>query len=416
MKTTLRRHGAALAGDGAAPSAPSRPTPARGRPPRAGARVRPRAAPLARHVATALVGAALLAGCSPKPPAESRPIPIVQVVEPMFAPTQAESIYTGRLEAVQKVMLRARVSGYLQAIRFRDGEPVRAGAPLFDLDPATFEAARDRDAGNLRAAQARQTLARQKSGRDGQLRQAGAVSIEAVQQSTADAAGADAEVAVAAAQLKATTLDLSYTHVTAPIDGLLSDRRVDVGNFVSGGSGQGTLLATIVTLDPIRITFDVTEADYQRLARAGLPAHRLTLPVEIGDETGWPRRATLEFANNEEDRDSGTIRLRAVLPNPDHALLPGLFARVRLPLGQPTSAASVPDAAILSDQSRRFVLVVDADSKVEPRPVVPGALDGTRRIVLAGLAPHDRVIVDGLAKVRPGDTVKVGQAAAPGGK
>ena len=367
-------------------------------------------------MAGAVLGVCVLAGCSSRDVADSKPIPVVQIAEPATMPMQETTIYTGRLEAAQTVMLRARVSGYLQAIRFKDGDWVQAGAPLFDLDPSTFSAGRDRDSANLQMAQAHQALAHQIYDRDVALRQGGSVSVEEVQQSAAERSSADAAVAAAKAQLKASGLDLSYTNVTAPITGLVSDRRVDIGNFVTGGSGQGTLLATIVTLDPIRVMFDVSEADYQRLAGTGFLKKGTKLPIEIGDETNWSRKAELEFSNNEEDRDSGTIRLRAVLHNADHTLLPGLFARIKLPLGGPQVALTVPDTAVLSDQSRRLVMVVDKDSKVVPRVLALGGLSGTQRFVLGGLDPHDRVIVGGLAKVRPGDQVKVGPMATPGGK
>jgi multidrug efflux system membrane fusion protein len=329
------------------------------------------------------------------------------VVKPVVVEQQDTVFYTGRVEPVKRVDLRARVSGYLQAIRFRDGDWVEAGTPLFDLDPRPFAAVRDRAAANLRLARAKQALAHSEYERDARLRTSEAVSAEDVQQRESDQASADAAVSAAEADLRAAELDLSFSHIGAPMSGRVSDRRVDVGNFVSGGSAQGTLLCTIVTLDPIRVTFEISEADHQQLAGAGVLRPGLKLAVAVGAGATESRVSVLDYSDNEENRNTGTVRLRAELPNPNQVLLPGEFVKVTLPLNSPHRALTVPDAAILADQSRRVVMVVTPDSLVAARAVVLGALSSGQRVVREGLNDSDEVIVGGLARVRPGDRVKI---------
>ncbi|NYE27613.1 multidrug efflux system membrane fusion protein [Rhodanobacter sp. K2T2] len=349
----------------------------------------------------------LAAGCGNSAQNAQMPPSKVSIVTPVATAMTTSVPYTGRLEAMQYVALRARVSGVLKSIDFRDGDRVKAGQRLVEIDPAPFQALHDRDVAKVNEAKARQALASKMFERDMKLKSSGSVSDEDLEKSTAEKAAADGALGSAMAQERVSALDLSYATVVAPADGRISEKKIDAGNFVTGGVSNGTVLATVTSIDPVRVSFDVSEPDYQRFAAAAVGSDtQRTLSIYVGDSQ-QPRQARVDYAGVEEDRASGTVRLRAILPNADGALLPGFFARVQLPLAGPIQALTVPDALVLSDQDRRLLMVVDKDSKVSPRPVVIGDRDGARRFILSGLIPGDRVIADGLARVRPGDRVEV---------
>lgn len=360
----------------------------------------------------ALAASAALSGCarSEAAPGGPPPPPTVSVALPETSMVQASLEYTGRIEPSQRVEVRSRVSGYLQQITFRDGQQVKAGDPLFVIDPRPFAAARDRAQAGLAQAGARRKLAAAQFERSDRLQRTGAGSTEELERARGELEGAQAAVLLSQAELRAAELELSFTTMRAPIAGTVSDRRVDVGNYVAGGAAQGGVLTTIVAHSPARAVVDLSEADFQRLRQQDqLPAR-----VELSLDGGTVRDATVDFVDNEIGARSGTVRLRASLANADRAVMPGSFARVRIPVGAAQARLLVPDAAILSDQNKKMVLVVDAAGKVAPRKLELGGLRGDRQIVLSGLGARERVIVSGAAKVKPGDQVLVAAARADG--
>ncbi len=318
--------------------------------------------------------------------------------------------YTGRVEAVQRVEVRSRVSGYLAAIRFTDGQLVKAGTPLFVIDQRPFLVMRDRARAALAAAEARYRLAHSQYERTNALQGSGAASAEDRDQARGEYDGAKAAVQVAKAELRNAELELAYATITAPITGRISEHRIDVGNYVSGGGAQGGVLATIVASDTVRATVDLPEADYQRLRGHGALPKQVTVSVAGAQAT---RQADIDFVDSESSNRSGTIRLRASVPNTDGLLVPGYFAQVKVPVGPRVDRLLVPDALIQHDQNRKLVMVVDGEGKAAARAIETGALVGHRRVVLAGLAADDRVIVGGASRVKPGE--RVAATTAPQG-
>lgn len=335
--------------------------------------------------------------------------PPVDVATPLLSKIVDWDEYTGRFEAVERVELRARVSGYLQEVSFRDGQLVKKGDVLFVIDQRPFKAAYARVDAELKAALADQTLTVAELRRSERLRKNRNISESVVDERRAAKLRADAQVAIAKAALREVALDLEFTKVTAPFTGRISATQVDVGNLVTTGE---TLLATIVSTDPIRLVFTASEADflkYSRLFLAGdRPSSRTTAnPVEarLLDETGWPHKGRMDFVNNEIDASAGTITARAIFPNPDDLLTPGLFARLRLLGSGEYEALLIPDAAILADQARKIVMTVGKDGIVIPKVIRLGPLFRGLRVIRAGLSPEDRVIVSGLQRARPGGKV-----------
>lgn len=362
----------------------------------------------------AAAASAALSGCvRPQggPPGGPPPVPTVSVALPEKSVVQDSMDYTGRIEPSQRVEVRSRVSGYLQQIAFRDGQQVKAGDPLFVIDPRPFAAARDRAQAGLAQAKARHKLAQAQYERSHKLQQTGATSTEELDRARGELESAQAAMLLAQAELTSAELELSFTTIRAPIAGTVSDRRVDVGNYVAGGAAQGGVLTTIVAHSPVRVMVELSEADFQRLrAQKKLPSQvELTL-----DGGGGAQKAAVDFIDNEISSRSGTVRLRASLANDNHAVMPGSFARVRIPVGQAQERLMVPDSAIMNDQSKKMVFVVDDKGQVAPRKLQLGALVGGKQAVLSGLSPKDQVIVSGAAKVRPGDKVQVAAPSGPG--
>ena len=318
--------------------------------------------------------------------------------------------YSGRFEAIATVEIRARVSGFIEKLHFKDGQEVKVGDPLFTIDKRPYEIAVESATADVARNKAQVDLA------DLQVQRGNAlVASRNIPESENDARKSN--LAVARAQLKAAEaalrnaqLNLEWTEVTAPIDGRISDRKVDAGNLIQGGQTGATLLSTIVTQDPIHFMFDVSELDYlryQRLYMAGArPASgSSTIPVRIrlADETEWKRTGKIDFVDTTLSLKSGTIRTRAIVDNKDRLLSPGVFGRVQL-YGGEYDALLVPDSAVLSDQARKIVYVVGNDNVVQIRPVTLGPLVDGLRVVRDGLKPDDNVVLDGLANptVRPG--------------
>lgn len=353
-----------------------------------------------------------LASCGKKdasPVGQGAAVPLVTVANPLIKPIVDWDDYIGRFEAKQSVEVRPRVSGYVSRIAFRDGEFARAGDLLFIIDPRPFEAALAQARAETQRARANADLARTNFVRTQKLLGLSAVSREEFDTAKATAAQALAGLASAQATVDARALDVSFTRVTAPISGRMSDRRVDVGAFVAAGT---TPLTTVVTLDPIHFVFTGSEAvylKYQRANRAGTrPSSRVSPnPVEIrlADETDYRWRGRMDFVDNAIDLGSGTIRGRAVVRNPDGFLTPGMFGHMRLLGSGSYNGMLIPEDAVVTDQTRKIALVVGADGIVSPRVVQLGPLVDGLRVVRSGLKTDDRVIIEGVQRARPGTKV-----------
>jgi RND family efflux transporter MFP subunit len=367
-----------------------------------------------------LAAALVLAACG-APPAPAPPPPKVTVVQPVVREITEWDEYTARLDAVDSVEVRPRVSGYLQSIHFQDGGLVKKGDLLFSIDPRPYEAALRRAEADLELAKSRLELARKNFARAANLLASHAISQEEsdIRQSTLRQA--EASVGEAQAAVDAAKLDVEFTQVRAPVGGRVGRKLVTEGNLINGGVGtQGSLLTTIVSLDPIYAYFDADEASllrYVRLASSGQrPSsreHPNPVRVALADEQGFPHQGVMDFVDNQLDRGTGTIIGRALLPNPDLSLIPGLFARLQLPGSGQYRATLLPDEAIGSDQAQKFVFVVDGKSIAQYRAVKIGPLVDGLRVVREGITPDDRVITAGLQRVRPGLKVDAQQATVP---
>ena len=357
-------------------------------------------------IAVAALGVVALQGCSRPAEGGAPPAPQVTVATPLVQVIQEWDDFSGRFEATQSVDVRARAGGYVQNVHFRDGQFVRRGQLLFTLDPRPAQAALTAARAQLSQAQAQLTLAQSELARAETL-----LSSQAISQAEADTRRgaveqAEAAVASANAAIRARQLDVEFTRVTAPISGRVSDRRVDPGNLVAGGSSAGDVLTTIVSSSPIHFVFDGSEAlllKYQRQARQG------AAPVELRlqDEAEFSRTGTLDFTDNSIDASSGVVRLRAVVPNADGFLKPGMFGQARLAGAGSYQAMLVPDAAIATDAARRVVYVVAQDGSVTPKPVQLGPTVQGLRVIRSGLEATDRVVIAGLQRVQqPGVKVQ----------
>lgn len=352
----------------------------------------------------ALVSAIALASCDSEaapPPATAAPPTEVTTVDVAVRQIHPADELTGRVEAVAAVEIRPRVSGYVDAVRYREGDEVAAGTVLFVIDPRPYRAAMARATAEHVRAKARLDLARIEVGRAEKLLAANAIARSERDTQASTAAQAEAEVQAAAAAVQLAALDLEQTSVRAPIAGRTGRAMVTKGDFVAAGPAP-TELTTVVSVDPIHVYF---EGDEQLGLRYGSRASSDVAHIGLAHETGFPHEGKVDFIDNRVDAATGTIRLRAVVPNPDKQLMPGLYARVKLAEARTVPALLVDDAAILTDQDRRYVFVVNAGSAVERRDVKLGKLVEGQRIVTDGLRAGDRVIVGGLQKVGPGAKV-----------
>jgi RND family efflux transporter MFP subunit len=389
----------------------------------------PATAPAARLVAAAAVAAALtpLAGCGQgQRQAGAPPPPSVTVTRPVERTIVDQDEYVGRFVAVDAVEIRARVSGYLSDIHFTDGQMVKKGDLLFTIDHRPFEIVLDQMRANLAQARANLAFTEADLARGQELLHNKTITEQTYDQRTQAKRVAEASVTAQEAMVHSAELDLNdYSNPRAPIDGRIGDRRVSVGNLVTGGNGANTtLLATIVSVDPIRFEFTFDEASYLRYQRfAGAKASMgsseggVSVALELIDEADFKHTGRMDFVDNAIDRSSGTIRGRAVFANPGGLFTPGMFGRVRVPGSPPYTALLIPDQAVGTEQSRKFVLVVDDGGVARQKYVTLGQLDDGLRVVKAGLAATDRVIINGLMRARPGMKVAaqdaVPQAAAP---
>jgi RND family efflux transporter MFP subunit len=364
-----------------------------------------------------------LAGCARTPP-EAPTAPVsVSVSHPIEREVTDYADYTGRTAAVDSVELRARVWGYLDKVNFKEGALVEKGDVLFEIDPLTYRAALNQAEGNLAALAARVERLNADFARAERLVKTAAISQEDHDKVAGDRAEAIASRAAAQAAVERAKLDLQYTKVTAPVNGRVSRFIVTVGNLIQAGDQSGgTLLTTIVSVDPMYAYFDVDERTVlhvRQLIREGKAdsPREGPVPVWLGlpNEQGFPHQGTINFVDNQVNPRTGTMRLRGVFPNKDQVLVPGFFARVRVPIGRAHLALLVSERALDSDQGQRIVYVVDKDNKVVTRPVRLGALHNGLREITDGLTPGERVIVTGLQQVRPGVTVEPKLVDMPGG-
>jgi RND family efflux transporter MFP subunit len=361
--------------------------------------------------AAALVALAALA-CGPrKTPEPPPPEVVVATAERGAMPDRRE--YVGNVQAMNEIEIRARVRGYLVERSFTEGQLVAADQVLFRIDPKPFEVALAEARGGLARAQAAFDLAESELARAADLREKNVLSASAydTRREARDAASAErqsAEASVAAAEL-----DLSYCVVRAPATGRIGLALVDVGNLV-GASGQDTVLAKIVQVDPIHVYFAPTERDRLDVVRGAqegrIPAQRegnIPIEVRLGDGSVYPRKGVVDYVDPTIEPTRGTIAVRALVPNPDGILKPGEFVRVIAVFPDHPDATLIPERAVLEEQGGSYVLVVGEDSKVAYRRVKPGQTHDGKRQVLEGLAPGERVVLDGVQKARPGTPVSV---------
>ncbi|MGE9550173.1 efflux RND transporter periplasmic adaptor subunit [Erwinia amylovora] len=359
-----------------------------------------------RQFALPLLSVVWLAGCDSKGAEQSAPpAPQVSVAEVQQKTVSQWDNFTGRIEAVQSVQLRPRVTGYIDKVNYTEGQEVKKGQVLFTIDARTYRAELERAEAGLVSARTQAQLARSESGRTEKLIGSQAISREVWEQRRSAATQADANVLSAQAAVDMAKLNLDFTAVTAPIDGRASRAMITPGNLVTAGDSS-SVLTTLVSLDTVYVYFDVDESmflRYQQMSRDGesaATAHH-ALPVKIGlvGEDGYPHRGKVDFTDNQLNASTGTLRMRAVLDNGQRLFTPGLFARVQLPGRADFPALLVNDKAVLTDQNRKYVYVIDARNKAQRRDIKPGQMADGLRIVQQGLQPGDKVIVDGVQKV-----------------
>jgi len=354
-------------------------------------------------LAIAGLAGAGLTGCadatSDDAPAAAAPgAPPVTSAVVIQRPVTETQEFSGRLEAIEVVAIRPRVSGYITAVNFKPGAEVKKGEVLFVIDPRPYQAEADRTKAVAAAAQARAGLARLELQRAELLLADKAIAQREFDERAAGQKELDASVRAAQAEHETARLNLAYTRVTSPIDGRVSKAEITLGNLVDATA----VLTSVVSLERIYASFDGDESTYLRVSRRTNAGQPVEVKVGLAGEEGFPHSGKLEFVDNQLDSRSGSVRMRATLANADRALAPGLFARVQIAGGAPTPQILIVDRAINTDQDRKFVYVVDKDGKAEYRSVKLGPLDDGLRIVREGLKPGEKIVVNGLQRVRPG--------------
>ncbi|WPO97882.1 efflux RND transporter periplasmic adaptor subunit [Pseudomonas sp. HR96] len=358
------------------------------------------------------VGLLCLPALVPQAMAEgAAPLPEVSVSAPLQQQLDTRLGFLGQFSAVDRVELRAQVGGTLTEIHFTDGQRVKKGALLFSIDPEPYQIRLDQGTAQLQQAEARLAYAKSEAKRAADLASNNAGSVQNMEQRKADMLGAQAEVAAAKALIHDAQFDLDHCRIYAPITGLIGNHQVSVGNLVSGSraaQAPTTLLATIVSQDPVYLDFDMSESDYrqyQSYKRQGGVERAEAVQIAPGGGEDYSAQGRLEFIDNALDRASGTLHARATVANADGALTPGEFGRVRVIVAPAAPKLLVPDAAVLPDQSRFIVLTVGADDVVKPRQVQIGDLRQGLRVITSGLAADDRVVIGGLPFAAPGSKV-----------
>jgi RND family efflux transporter MFP subunit len=357
----------------------------------------------------AFVALLALAACGQKPK-PSAALPVITVSQPLQKEVVDWDDFVGRFEAVDQVDVRPRVSGYLTRIGFKDGEVVKKGQVLFEIDPRPYAAALDQTKAQQQRAQATLQNARTALDRGKALLAARAISQEEFDNRQATERQATADLAAAEANVRNADLNLGFTKVTAPLAGRVSDRKVAVGNLVNA---DNTVLTTIVSIDPIRFTFDGSEALYLKYQRDNRDGGRKSsrnasnpVLIRLQDEADYRWKGRMDFVDNALSSGTGTIRGRAEVDNPGGFLTPGMFGHLRLLGSAPYTALLVPDKAVQTDQTIQVVYVLGADGVVHQQQVDPGPVVGGLRVIKSGLKPSDVVVIDGLTRVRPGDKAK----------
>ena len=382
----------------------------------------PAARPRGRRWRAAAIGAAIALGLflaylgfAPRKANQAAalpaPAPLVTVSQPLQRALDSRVGFLGQFSAIDRVELRAQVGGTLTEIHFKDGQIVHKGDLLFVIDPRPYEIKLAQAKAALQTATARVALANNQLFRAQSLKHNEFATQETVDQRTNEQDASQAAVEDAKARVHDAELDLEYARVRAPFTGRIGARQVSLGSLVAGSraaTSPTTLLATLVSLDPLYLDFDMSESDFltfaRERARVGGPLADKVV-IGLSDETNFAREGTLDFIDNALDRSSGTIHARATVPNPDLFLAPGQFARLRVAIAQPTPVYLLPDAAVVLDQSQRLVMTVGSDATVKPKIVTTGELRGGLRVILSGLEPGDRVIIDGLVRAIPGTKV-----------
>jgi multidrug efflux system membrane fusion protein len=354
----------------------------------------------------AILLSVLLVGCDNSVAQNAAPpAPAVSAADVVVKSISQWDSFNGRIEAVESVQLRPRVSGYIDKVNYTDGQEVKKGEVLFTIDDRTYRAALEQAQANLARAKTQASLAQSEANRTDKLVNTNVVSREEWEQRRSAATQAQADIRAAQAAVDAAQLNLDFTKVTAPIDGRASRALITSGNLVTAGD-TASVLTTLVSQKTVYVYFDVDESTYlhyQNLARSGQGAssNHTALPVEIGltGEEGYPHQGKVDFLDNQLTPSTGTIRMRALLDNAQRQFTPGLFARVRLPGSAEFKATLIDDKAVLTDQDRKYVYIVDKEGKAQRRDITPGRLADGLRIVRQGLNPGDKVIVEGLQKV-----------------
>jgi len=361
-----------------------------------------------------LIGLApVLAACGQGPQQAAPPPPKVTVAKPVKRTIVDQDEYVGRFVPIDVVEVRARVSGYLDKVHFQDGQIVKQGDLLFTIDKRPFQNTLDQARANLETAKSNVIFTQSDLARGQQLLRDRTISEQIFEQRSQAFRNAQSAVAASEAMVRQAELDLEFTELRAPVTGRIGDRRVTTGNLVTGGTGGSTtLLATIVSIDPIRFEFTFDEASllrYERLAREGTTdvtgRGNAAVRLKLIDEPEFSHYGRMDFVDNVIDRSTGTIRGRAQFSNSDEIFTPGMFARVQVPASAPYEALMVPDAAIGTEQVRKFVYVIDKDNVARQRLVRLGQAVDDLRVIKEGVSADDRVIVNGLMRVRPGQKV-----------
>jgi membrane fusion protein, multidrug efflux system len=339
------------------------------------------------------------------------PTAVVTVSQPLQREVDIRAGFLGQFSAIDRVELRAQVGGTLTEIHFKDGQIVHKGDLLFVIDPRPYEIKLEQAKAGLQTATARVALASNQLSRAQSLKRNDFATQETVDQRTNDQDASQAAVEDAKARVRDAELDLEYCRVRAPFTGRIGARQVSIGSLVAGSraaTSPTTLLATLVSLDPLYLDFDMSESDFLTFSRErarlkGPLANKVA--IGLSDENDFTREGTLDFIDNALDRSSGTIHARATVPNPDLFLAPGQFARLRVAIAPPAPVYLLPDAAVVLDQSQRLVMTVGSDATVKPKIVTTGDLRGGLRVIQSGLDAGDRVVIDGLVRAVPGTKV-----------
>lgn len=352
--------------------------------------------------------------------APDMPPALVTVSQPIVKEVVEWDEYTGRTEAVKTVEVRARAKGYLNKILFKDGSRVKKGDLLFVIDAKPYQAELNKTLAELNQVKARQELAVNDLERADRLLKAQAISKEEYDSRSKGLKEMQSGVASANASVAIAKLNLDYTEVRAPISGRIARTLITEGNLVNGNGGEETLLTYIVSTDPIYVYLDADERSvlkYRKLAEQGKrqSARNQKIPCQLalGDEEGFPHQGYIDYVEPRADPGTGTIRARGVFPNPDEYLSPGFFARIRIPGSDQYQATLINEQAIGTDQSQKYVMVVNGKNLAEYRPVRLGRTVDGLRVVTEGLTPSDWVVVNGLQRLIPGKAVKPEQAAMP---